>query len=525
VETSSLAIVGNQAAMTMVLEEPHENGTLFASQGPHDSTVQLREETDVSSATNSTSVRPVTEDQLERASSIIGKSVKRKTEEKVYARYVENWCTFIHDTWGYTGCPTIPNMLLTEQIVYLVLWLEHLQESGLDIDRGIPALKHLFTKKLTDAKVFDSPQFLKAKIALRKGPAGARQRQSNRLQVYRSPMMLEMVEYIRERYWSAPSASLYMKATYLAIAVGFNFGLRAEAICHSNPGDDEHALRVCDCAFEDDSATRYGFLDITKLSEELRSGISVFRASLHYHKGRAIAESLGADPKQRDKVAPIPLFISRHNSSSESLLLDDLLVWSCISGISADDMLFSRTERGGRGGAAQNKRLLRKDITAAQKLAADHFGLPVEMFSSHSNRISAGTILKAAGHSSESIRQFGHWSSDAVFRYERGSSHDMSTLRDAERTRAEEKPVMTISDVKSMIPIGYQPAVSFYGVYYGKRHVKHGEGFTTDAYSVAHNATNGIPSASYKRFATLEAAEVYARGGPSALVKRQKTLA
>ena len=69
-ETSSLATVGNQTAMTMVLEEPHENGTLFASQGPHDSTVQLREETDVSSATNSTSVRPVTEDQLERASSI-----------------------------------------------------------------------------------------------------------------------------------------------------------------------------------------------------------------------------------------------------------------------------------------------------------------------------------------------------------------------------------------------------------------------------------------------------------------------
>jgi len=468
----------------------------------------------------------VTQEQLDRASAIIGKSVKKKTEDGAYAQYIENWCSFIRDTWGYTDCPTIPDLAPMDRIVYLILWLEHLQEHGYDIDKGIPALKYLFTTRLKDVSIFDCAQFQKAKIALRKGPAQARQRQANRAQVYRSPMTLEMVEYIREQYWSRADTTLYNKMTYLAIAVGFNFGLRAEAICHSSPGKDEHALRACDCAFEDDSATRYDFSSISALSPVVRATITVFREVLQYHKGRAIAESLGADPKQKDRDGPIPLFVSRHSSESESQLVDDLMEWSCICGISPEDIVFSRTERGNRGSAVQNKRLLRKDITAAQKLAADHFGLPVEMFSSHSNRISAAAILKASGHSSESIRQFGRWSSDAVFRYMRESSHSMSTLRDAERTRAEGQPAMTITDVKSMMPIGYRPRPSYYGIYFGPRHVDHGKGFATESYSVARTATDKVSSASCKQFDTLEEAEAYARSGPARLPsKRQKKTA
>jgi len=474
-------------------------------------------------------VRSVTKEQFEHASSVISSSVSVKTKNSVYANYVENWSEFTFRTWGYNGCPALTNsgLDIMTKIIYVILWMEHLKLSGLDIDKGIPALKYEFTEKLQDGSpIFDSDFVTRAKTSLRKqGGQGAREKQTKHAQEYRSPMVIEMVEFLRSEKWSSPEASLDSKMTYLAIAMAFNFGLRSEEVCHAGPGEDFCALHVDDCVFEDASATRYPFSSIGSLSQTQRDSITTFRGVIRYDKSRAISEAHGANPKKWGGRPPRQLFLGIDSSDAERQLLLDLVEWACISGTKPGDLVCSRTQTGGRG-IHSNKKLLRKDVAQAQKLAGDHFGLPVDMFSTHSNRISAGTILKAAGHSSESIRQYGGWHSDAVFRYERSSSRDLSALRDAEQSRRDGNPALSVTDLKSMVPIGYNNKTWYYGIHYGKRHAKHGKSFVTSDYAVAYRETNEVPSADYKRFDTQQEAESYAQSGMSASSrKRQKTSA
>lgn len=465
--------------------------------------------------------RAVSQEEFKRMGNIIGQSISAKTRTNTYDRYVEGWVKFISDTWGYTGCAWLIGVDRLEQIAFIVLWLEHLSFEGLDINKGIPALRLLFTQNGGDPSLFSTEQVQRARTTLKAKTIPGRDRSILREQHYRSPMILEMVEHLREVLWANPSGSadsVYQRMTYLAVAFAFNFGLRAQEICHSEPGNDAHALRTEDIVFEDAGANRFTPEQVRKLSLTERSRIVTFRGEIRSDKGQAIAESKGSDAR---KSAPKrPLFISRSSSASEAQLLDDLIEWTEISFIKPGDLLFSRWSYSNSKKVLVNKRLLRKDVSSAQKLAASHLELPVSIFSSHCNRISTGAILKAGGHSSETIRQFGGWKSDAGFLYQRGSVHDPSTLREAEQSRDAGQSVMSLTDIKSMIPIGYVATEWHYGIHYGKRHPKSGQGFVTRDYTLCYQETNGVSSVEYKKCTNREDAEQFALTGT--VPKRQR---
>ena len=124
---------------------------------------------------------------------IIGQSISAKTRTNTYDRYVEGWVKFISDTWGYTGCAWLIGVDRLEQIAFIVLWLEHLSFEGLDINKGIPALRLLFTQNGVDPSLFSTEQVQKARTTLKAKTIPGRDRGILREQHYRSPMILEMV--------------------------------------------------------------------------------------------------------------------------------------------------------------------------------------------------------------------------------------------------------------------------------------------------------------------------------------------
>jgi hypothetical protein len=142
------------------------------------------------------------------------------------------------------------------------------------------------------------------------------------------------------------------------------------------------------------------------------------------------------------------LFISKRNQYEE-MLVNDLLEWCMMAGLSRGDMFFSRNKTNAQG-VVVNKKLTRQMISTALKAAAVHHGLPQQWFSAHCQRIGGATDLKQllGGEDHFLSKEVGNWNTEESAKlYQRSSSRDVNSL-----VAVNARKNLTLGDIKSMFP-------------------------------------------------------------------------
>jgi len=104
------------------------------------------------------------------------------------------------------------------------------------------------------------------------------------------------------------------------------------------------------------------------------------------------------------------LYLSR-NSTEESVLLDEVILWCKMSGVRQNEPFLSRHKFG------RHKKLTRRMVTEALRATARTLGFDAEMvfaFTPHSMRIGGCTTLMASGSDREKTKRVGGWGYDST---------------------------------------------------------------------------------------------------------------
>jgi hypothetical protein len=246
-----------------------------------------------------------------------------------------------------------------------------------------------------------------------------------------SPMTLDMIHWLRAKYWSNISASTDEKMTYLAILVGFNGLMReCEFVDKSNRTE---VSPICggDLYFEvNRDRLVYSTQQIREANIPSQQVIQV-TVSIPFTKTNKSGEA---------KVCTI----KRSSSEECGILIDSLVTWCTLSGISDNEVLFSRYSTKGT-----YKKLTSFEVSKMIKEVAIAHGLPESALSSRSLRIGGRTTLNNSGAEIEQIMAVGGWASGAHKIYQRPTKMDEGALS----VITTDKRILTSSDI---LQLGHQ---------------------------------------------------------------------
>jgi hypothetical protein len=244
----------------------------------------------------------------------------------------------------------------------------------------------------------DSAAIKSAKNSVRRAVI---QDKSTKKRKTQAPFTYEMVSYLRSILWEN-SVELKDNAAYLAVACMYCFALRISNI------STKYALMVDDCIFETDDNKHYQSFEL------VTSGYSVENFS------RIIiwARDSKSGPYEGEKLTIMK------RSDEEATFLTDMVTFAMKANHVASDQFFSIRYSVSRCNGMKKPYhwgVSSSDVASVTKLAADHFNLPPDWYSTHCMRIGAATDARQVV-SAEEVKKIFHWRSDAAFGYMRNSS-------------------------------------------------------------------------------------------------------
>ena len=197
----------------------------------------------------------------------------------------------------------------------------------------------------------------------------------------RFPVTLDMIMWMRTYYYSR--GDIDSKMTYVGCVMAFTYMWRVSQYVLSSQSE-EHAILAEDVRIYTSKVKYFFPWELESIDrKQIESALFIVRS------GKAGNETNY-------------LFLGR-KSKIESQLLDDIVEWSQLSGVQRGDPFLSRYKL--HGSRNRRKRLTRRMISSALKIAAAAFGMDAVAFASHSLRIGGATSLKAKGGSRDTIKR------------------------------------------------------------------------------------------------------------------------
>ena len=250
------------------------------------------------------------------------------------------------------------------------------------------------------------------------------------------------------------------RASYLACAFMFNFGVRFSNVGCGGRIKDKHTVKRRDVVFEDESGRRFSIPQYAVLLK----GLGCWGNREVIVKRVVCMVIFIHSLKVRKVVGRIEILGRR--SKEESEFLDDLVFWcleGCGLGVSEDSSCgLADSFQGGKGlfsrghvGASKTKifytaDLSEKNISIATKCGAKLLNLDEKCYSAHSWKIGSITDLSLQGESQEAIRRLGDHSADSActFIYQHPSGREARPLMLASSGKG-----LTVKDIDLVCPI------------------------------------------------------------------------
>jgi hypothetical protein len=181
------------------------------------------------------------------------------------------------------------------------------------------------------------------------------------------------------------------KARWLAIALGFDSGIRIGQLVLTEKEQEDHTLRAEAVTVEFEDGVSLG------IGEELRRRL--------IRGGRVESMDLDFSSNKTGRAGPLVVDIKTvgRRSTIESQVLDDLCAWIRMSGVKEGDQFLTRYYE------ARRKVLTRKEVNEEIKGCALRWGLEGSLFSSKSLRKGFSSHCDKIGVDKEDRNRRGSW--------------------------------------------------------------------------------------------------------------------
>jgi len=298
--------------------------------------------------------------------------------------------------------------------------------------RLITGVRHHFQTFHRTTATFDSEQVQKAKKNALKCTAHIRYVERIDRSGPALPFTTELTVMARVSHWEGPQATIDMKMTYIAVALGVATGSRPGEIAYAGPyvGDpkypkakaQDHRYFTTDLIFESqirpDGGQSIFTYDEARALPRPRIGFELIRLTK------------GSTKTSSDMADGMTHYFTRGNEM-ETQFFDDFMLWLLEMcrlplGVTGGHMICSRvvnTTR--RPNEDSHKMLTTKMYSGLIKLVAHQNNLPTECFSGKSPRVNAVTSAEMAGADGRKIT--GHRSSSGASHYSRNIHGSCST--------------------------------------------------------------------------------------------------
>jgi hypothetical protein len=288
----------------------------------------------------------------------------------------------------------------TEQKVLLVVrychWLvEHEDRRGGAVAERVSALKTELETRGKDVQWLHDARVARAKKA---GGCTVQERRQGRGRGkgQKLPMAATMVLGAKGLFWSAGQGKqkLLERATWLAMCLGFDSGLRVGQFTIREPGGPDHCICVQDCLFSlADGEVKRGGLELWGILNR-RGAAWVKECDLDFVTHKSVKVTKGG----------IKLKTIGRRSEWENAFLEDWVNWLLEARPQGGDELFTIREKG-RVVAT----LRRGEFNRSVKRVAVANGLPEDKFSSKSLRGGFASHCERSGRTGEERNARGTW--------------------------------------------------------------------------------------------------------------------
>jgi hypothetical protein len=224
----------------------------------------------------------------------------------------------------------------------------------------------------------------------------------------RLPVWFALIEQLREDLWvnrGFGADNIDSKMTYITAMFGFDIALRAGEATHIGGGAEEHTINCEDVVVHLSSPAVYQ----GEACYSLRGGTVAFSdlvepANVHMVEICALTHKPGVINTTKQ---------IKRSSEEEEEFLEDLMNFMKWSGATSQEPLFSRRTTAPNG-ATRYKVCRARMVTEALKAEVTRQGLDPTLFSFHSLRKGAVTLMKALGVSREETLARGNYSKGSV---------------------------------------------------------------------------------------------------------------
>jgi hypothetical protein len=224
----------------------------------------------------------------------------------------------------------------------------------------------------------------------------------------RLPVWFALIEYLREDLWLDRGFGpdhIDSKMTYITAMFGFDMALRAGEATHIGGGAEEHTIKCEDVVVHLVSPVAYE----GESRYSLRGGTMAFSHSVDPANVRMVEIcALTHKPGVINTTKQI-----KRSSEEEEEFLEDLISFMKWSGATSQEPLFSRRATAANG-KVRHKICRARMVTEALKAEVTRQGLDPTLFSFHSLRKGAVTLMKALGVSREETLARGNYSRGSV---------------------------------------------------------------------------------------------------------------
>lgn len=301
-----------------------------------------------------------------------------------------------------------------QRVIVVSAFFCHLVDAGRSlhhIKEVLKAMKFFFLQALLDVDFLNHEIIVRLRESAK--PVGRSAFNAKRCR-RKEPVTIDMLVWIRENFRSTVEERL----TYIGVALGFHFMLRASEFVYMKPNrnevDEVHALK-----YED-----VNVLTMNGVTISLEDSLLVSDNCIHGFKFVITCS-------KTDKFGNGRFLVLLKDGASQSLLVRDLMSHVRESKIRRGDVFMSRWKGCGDNRKETNLKLTSKMVSHALKTAATAFGLDSCHFSPHSLRSGGATQLAVSGASANHIDRVGGWGNKTGGRaagYQRSTPYDHGAL-------------------------------------------------------------------------------------------------
>ena len=249
---------------------------------------------------------------------------------------------------------------------------------GSKIVRYMTGVKQTFILNAKPIDIFNNEIIKQSYKSARYSNEEMRVASANLKSSHQLPFTIDMIDKMEEMLWANGTwkkDECYKKAIFLAVATIYDTGRRISNVTHkNNKHDEDHCIRWGNVKF-----------CLSQGDTQHTSGL-IFREHFHamnYTLSDVVSIQLSFITQKQSYVNNIvavqPIIIDRMSTRSSSLI-DKLTQWALVNANIEQEEFFTRNVEG------TQKKLLRRDVISAMKLAASSCGINPDRISSHSIR-------------------------------------------------------------------------------------------------------------------------------------------